>query len=430
MVDMAQDWTVPVPGPVAGRRAHRHRARLRRGVRPCGGHPGLRRHRYRQERAVRTPCAEPPRRWPSAGLPPSPAGWLITTARNRAVDRLRREAARDGKHAQAALLHAREEKEEEEGRCAMTGYGSCSPAATRRWPARRAGRAHAPAARRAHHGARWRHAFLVPEPTMAQRLVRAKAKIRNAGILTASRRRPMCPPGSGRARRRLPDLRRGLHGEFGSGAGAGRPVRRGDPARAAAGRAHAGRAGGARAARADADRVAAGRPNGAWTARWCCSPTRTGHAGTACSSPRGRPSSGSACGVTSPARTRSRRPSARCTVTRRPDPTPTGTRSCGCTTSCSRSRQARWSHSTAPSRWPRSTARRWPSIWSTAWPLPTWAGTTCSTPSAPTCSGGWAGPPRPGPPTETAIAQAGNAAERGYLTQAKERLPRDQPPVS
>ena len=61
------------------------------------------------EDAVQDAFAEAARRWPSAGLPPSPAGWIITTARNRAIDRLRREAARDGKHAQAALLHAQDE---------------------------------------------------------------------------------------------------------------------------------------------------------------------------------------------------------------------------------------------------------------------------------------------------------------------------------
>ena len=38
------------------------------------------------------------------GMPPSPAGWIITTARNRAIDRFRREASRDDRHAQAALL--------------------------------------------------------------------------------------------------------------------------------------------------------------------------------------------------------------------------------------------------------------------------------------------------------------------------------------
>ena len=48
------------------------------------------------EDAVQDAFAEAARRWPSAGLPPSPAGWIITTARNRAIDRLRREAARDG----------------------------------------------------------------------------------------------------------------------------------------------------------------------------------------------------------------------------------------------------------------------------------------------------------------------------------------------
>jgi len=44
-------------------------------------------------------------RWPEAGPPPSPAGWIITTARNRILDRLRREASREDRQAQAALLH-------------------------------------------------------------------------------------------------------------------------------------------------------------------------------------------------------------------------------------------------------------------------------------------------------------------------------------
>ena len=58
------------------------------------------------EDAVQDAFAEAVRRWPGAGRPPSPAGWIITTARNRAIDRLRREAARPDKHAHAALLHA------------------------------------------------------------------------------------------------------------------------------------------------------------------------------------------------------------------------------------------------------------------------------------------------------------------------------------
>ena len=54
-------------------------------------------------------------RWPETGLPPSPAGWIITTARNRAIDRLRREVSRADRHAEAARLHARDEPVEPPG---------------------------------------------------------------------------------------------------------------------------------------------------------------------------------------------------------------------------------------------------------------------------------------------------------------------------
>jgi RNA polymerase sigma-70 factor, ECF subfamily len=145
------------------------------------------------EDAVQDAFAEAARRWPSAGLPPSPAGWIITTARNRAIDRLRREAARDAKHAQAALLHAPPAGPEgvvppgQYGEPAEEGavrddrlrliFTCCHPALG---PAARValtlrllgGLTTTEIAR----------AFLVPEPTMAQRLVRAKAKIRDAGI--------------------------------------------------------------------------------------------------------------------------------------------------------------------------------------------------------------------------------------------------------
>src|SRR3954447_24191421 len=57
------------------------------------------------EEAVQDAFVTAVARWPSEGVPPSPAGWLITTARNRAIDRLRREGTRADRHAQAALLH-------------------------------------------------------------------------------------------------------------------------------------------------------------------------------------------------------------------------------------------------------------------------------------------------------------------------------------
>ena len=52
-------------------------------------------------------------RWPQSGVPPSPAGWIITTARNRAIDRLRRESSRDDRHAQALALQAPPEPAED-----------------------------------------------------------------------------------------------------------------------------------------------------------------------------------------------------------------------------------------------------------------------------------------------------------------------------
>jgi RNA polymerase sigma-70 factor (ECF subfamily) len=132
------------------------------------------------EEAVQDAFTTAVARWPADGIPPSPAGWIITTARNRAVDRLRREGSRASRHAEAELLRSGPEPAEEgpvpDDRLRMV-FTCCHPALA--VPAQVAltlrllgGLTTAEIAA----------AFLVPEPTMAQRLVRAKAKIRDARI--------------------------------------------------------------------------------------------------------------------------------------------------------------------------------------------------------------------------------------------------------
>ncbi len=118
--------------------------------------------------------------WPEMGVPPNPGGWILTTARHRAIDRFRRESARYDRYVQAARFEPSDEEIEvdpmSDDRLRLI-FTCCHPAlapiAQVALTLRLLGGLQTPEIARA---------FLVSEATMAQRLVRAKHKIRAANI--------------------------------------------------------------------------------------------------------------------------------------------------------------------------------------------------------------------------------------------------------
>jgi RNA polymerase sigma-70 factor (ECF subfamily) len=133
------------------------------------------------EEAVQEAYEQALRTWPERGVPDKPAAWIITTARNRAIDRLRRTRVGQDKTAQAEELRTLERSNDEmheipDDRLRLI-FTCCHPALSAESRVALTLRTVAGISTR-----EIARAFLVPEPTVAQRLVRAKRKIKDASI--------------------------------------------------------------------------------------------------------------------------------------------------------------------------------------------------------------------------------------------------------
>jgi len=133
------------------------------------------------EESAQEAFVEAVRRWPTEGVPPNPGGWLTVTARNKALDRLRRESTRQARHEEAEMLTAPEDPgapvtsvTDERLRLLFTCcHPALAPEAQVALTLRLLGGLTVPEVA---------NAFLVPERTMAQRITRAKRKIAAANI--------------------------------------------------------------------------------------------------------------------------------------------------------------------------------------------------------------------------------------------------------
>ena len=132
------------------------------------------------EDAVQEAFVVAARTWPVAGLPPNPGAWITTTARNRAIDRFRRESSRERRETEATAMTAPDEPldvgplPDDQLRLIFT---CCHPALS--------SEAHIALTLRLIAGLQTPEiaaAFLVPEATMAQRIVRAKKKIKATNL--------------------------------------------------------------------------------------------------------------------------------------------------------------------------------------------------------------------------------------------------------